>query len=302
MEKKNEARSLDKRDSLRVVTANEMILFEDLANLSLNAKKLLYIAIAQCREVDESFYTYTTTPTELAEMWGIDRSHVYRDSLKITTELMKIVIREETNGKKSYKLHHLFETCKYDDDKVLTLKLHSDMAEFLLGQKGRFSKPKLWDFVRMRSPYSIAIWHLMQREMHSYKPMMTSPIEFDLTLEELRRVTGCTNKLKQIGQFKERVLDKAIREIRENALVSITYTNVKRGRTVVGFRFTAESPWGTVKPEDMTLRQRQQIRKGQLIQKKAAGTITEDEKTELDYLNAGLYQRTIEDYTEGYDE
>jgi plasmid replication initiation protein len=85
----------------------------------------------------------------------------------------------------------------------------------------------------------MAIWHLMQREMHSRKPGITDTIEFELTLEELRQVTGTKDKLKQISEFKKRVLDKAIREIKENCGIIIKYTNLKIGRTVIGFHFSA---------------------------------------------------------------
>ena len=81
----------------------------------------------------------------------------------------------------------------------------------------------------------------MQREMKSKKPNLTSKIEFDLTLDELRQVTGTQNKAvyNAIGNFKNKVLDKALREIEENCCVKISYENIKQGRTVVGFHFTA---------------------------------------------------------------
>lgn len=37
------------------------------------------------------------------------------------------------------------------------------------------------------------------------KPGITNIIEFDLTIEELRKVTGTQDKLKQIGEFKKDV-------------------------------------------------------------------------------------------------
>lgn len=291
-----EVRKIDKRESLRVVTSNGLIVAEDLADLSLNARKLFYIAISQCRKKDTEFYKYEVAPTELAEMWGVNRQQIYKTIDKTTTELMKVVIRTIDADGKSFKKRHLFETCDYTHDKVLEFKLNTEMIEMLLGLDKNFSKPLMWEFMRMRSPYSMAIWHLMQKEMHSFKPMMTAPIEFDLTLEELRKVTGTEKKLKQLSQFKERVLDKAIREIKENCLVNISYTNIKRGRAVVGFRFTAENFFGTIRPEDMTLRQRKIYRKGQLINLKSQRPLTYAEDDELQRLTLELGQMTIEDF------
>ena len=282
-------RKVDKRDNLRVVTSNEFIILEDLAQLTLNARKLLYIAVAQCRMGDDSFYNYEITPAELAEMWGIDKSHVYGYSKKAGIELMKIVVRQEDG--KNYKLRHIFESCEYQDDGYLRFKLHKDMTDMLLGVDKSFSKPRMWDFMRMKSGYSMAIWHLMQREMKSFKPMMSAPIEFDLTIEELRKVTGTENKLRQMSEFKARVLNKAIQEIERNCLVKVNYQNIKKGRTVVGFRFTATSYLGTVQPEELSLRMRQRARRAELVRKKAEGKITDAEQDELQQLNVATIKR-----------
>lgn len=290
-----ESKKIDQRQSLRVVTDNSVINAEDLATLSLNARKLLYIAIAQCKMSDSEFYEYETTPAELADIWGITRSNVYRESDNITSELMKTVIRLP-DGVRGYKKRHLFEICDYNDDSVVKFKLNKEMTNKLLGLEKDFSKPLMWDFMRMRSPYSISIWHLMQMEMKSFKPMMSAPIEFDLSLEELRRVTGTEKKLKQVGQFKERVLDKAIEEIRKNCWTDISYVNIKKGRVVTGFRFTAKSIMGNIKMDDLSFRQQKQARKAMLIHKKAEGTLTPLEYNELQELISELSQMSIEDY------
>lgn len=295
-------KEVDKRESLRVVTANEFILAEGIADLSLNARKMLYLALAQCRKSDPEFYEYSISPVELADIWGISRQWVYQQADAITDELMRLVIKVCEKTGKRFKKRHVFFTCDYDDDSRLTFKLHKEMTDLLLGVDKDFSKPLLWDFMRMRSPYSMAVWHLMQKEMNSAKPMMTRPIEFDLTLDELRQATNTQDKFERLSQFKERVLDKAIREIRENCLVNIHYSYIKKGRAVTGFRFVAESYFGTVRPEDMTLRERQRMRKAQLIHKKAMGLLTEDDALELEYLQAGLYQMTIEDMLNNYPE
>ena len=293
-------KEIDKRENLRVVTKNELLTAAGLSDLSLNARKMLYLALAQCKKGDPEFYQYEISPSELGEIWGVSRQSVYQQADAITDELMRLVIKVCEKSGKRFKKRHVFFTCDYDDDSKLTFMLHKDMTDMLLGVDRDFSRPLLWDFMRMRSPYSMAIWHLMQREMQSFKPMMARPIEFDLTLEELRQVTNTQNKLERLSQFKERVLDKAIREIRENCLVSIRYTYLKKGRTVTGFRFTAENYFGTVDLEALTLRERQRIRKAQLLHKRAIGIISPEEVLELELLRNDLYQMTIEDFLDGY--
>ena len=70
---------------------------------------------------------------------------------------------------------------------------------------------------------------------------LTKRMEFYVSLEELRRITG-TDKQKtydKLSNFKNRILDKALREIEECCGVQITYTNHKQGRNIIGFDFVA---------------------------------------------------------------
>ena len=229
---------VDKRVSIKVVSANDFITAKELSALPLNSRKLLYLAISQCKKSDKEFYEYAISAKDFAEMMGIDESNIYRDGRKITGRLMGLSLDCDLYGQ-GYEQYGLFSKCTYKKkDGIIRFKLNPDMTNFFLNLKKDFSQPLLEDFVHMNSPYSMAIWHLMQREMHSKKPSITQTIEFDLTLAELRSVTGTESKLRQIGQFKERVLDKAIREIRDNCGVVVTYTNIKDSRTIVGFHFT----------------------------------------------------------------
>ena len=294
----SEYRKIDKRQSLRVVTDNDFITTSELTELSLNARKLLYIAISQCKKSDSKFYEYETTPKELAEMWGIDESNVYQAADKITDELMNILIKKTTDKPKEFDKKHLFEKCSYHSH-IVSFKLHAEMRDHFLGLNGDFSKPLVWDFMKMKSPYTMAIWHLMQKEMKSFKPGFSAPIEFEISVDELRAITGTQNKLKQIGQFKERVLDKALAEIEKNCFTKITYTNVKDGHTITAFNFTAESLLGGIDPEKLPIRDRKRARKALLVYKRSIERISEEELKELDRLEKELEQITIPDFLSG---
>lgn len=238
----SEKREIDTRKNIRVVTSNSFITACGLENISLKARKLLYLAISQCRQTDKEFFEYTITVPAFAELMGISPSHVYEEADKLTDELMKGFVRIDQNGGKDFRKYQLFDMCEYHNASI-RFEISQKMTDFLLELKGSFTKPLLEDFIKMKSPYSIAIWHLMQREMHSKKPGVSDKIKWYLSLAELREVTGTQNKLKQVGQFKERVLDKALREIADNCGVNITYENVKVGHTITGFHFTAISPY-----------------------------------------------------------
>lgn len=213
---------------------NGLKAIKGLEKLSLKARKMLYIVISQCRQNDEKFYTYEISVKEFAETMNITSDTIYSEANHITDEL----ISKALYVAKQEKTFSIFSICEYYNG-IFCFKLNPDMTAFLPQLKEEFSKPLLKDFMKMKSPYSIAIWHLMQREMHSHKPNLDNTLKVDLLLEELREVTGTTKKLKQLGQFKERCFDKALREINENCGVKVTYENIKRSRTVIGFRCSA---------------------------------------------------------------
>lgn len=288
----NELKKIDTRESVKTVTSNSFITAKGLEKLSLKARKMLYVAISQCRQNDKNFYTYEISVKDFAELMNITPEAVYSEADKITDELLSGVLRVIPEGKKYFKKYSLFSMCEYEHDGVLRFKLNPDMTAFLLELKGDFSQPLLEDFMKMNSPYSMAIWHLMQREMHSHKPDLTNVIQFDLSLEELREVTGTQDKLKQLGEFKKRVFDKALREIDENCGVKITYENIKKGRTVVGFRCSAVSVFH-IDESKIPQKVKDRARLGVLKIQSKQRELTPEEQAEYDLLVANSEQMEL---------
>lgn len=238
-------KNTDTRKTVRTVTSNDFITAMGIDEMTLKARKLLYIAISQCKKNDQEFFEYQISAKDFAKLMDIEPEAVYQEADKITDELMKSFIRLEMpdqkyKKKKNYEKYQIFSKCSYLDG-ILNFKLNPDMTGYFLNLKKDFTQPLLNDFLKMKSNYSIEIWHLIQREMKSIKPNSTDIIQFDLSLEELRAITGTQNKLKKIAHFKDKCFDKALREIYDNCGVNITYQNIRIGRKIVGFRCTAVS-------------------------------------------------------------
>ena len=237
---KKKARAVDARDNIKLVTSNRFITAYGTEELTLKARKLLFLAIAQCRQNDKKFYEYAITPIEFSTIMGIDVSNLYQEVESITQELMSLSIRiTEADG--GFTKFHVFNKCTYSPENDIVFRLNDEMAVLLLNLTSNFSKPLLSDFTKMKSNYAMQTWHVMQSKMNIRKPTSTETITIYIRLDELRQATGTQDKLPQLVHFKERVLDRTIKEVRTNAGVDISYTNVKKGRTVVGFDFTARS-------------------------------------------------------------
>ena len=236
-------RDLDLRENVRVVTSNNFIMSEELQRLSLNARKLLYLAISQCKKKDEGFYSYSISLTDFADEVGISTSTLYGIVRDVTRELLSLTIFSKYNEEnESFVGYAVFSRCSYNGEKgEIYFKLNPDMTEFLLGLKENFSKPLLSDFMKMKGKYSIPIWHLFQMKMNSAKPKGKEIIEFDCSLDELKQVTDVYDKYSSVGSFKQSVLDPALKYISEACMLSIFYKNKKRGRVIVGFTFRVMS-------------------------------------------------------------
>ena len=285
---------VDDRASLKTITSNSFITAKGLSSLSLKARKMLYIAISQCRKTDCQFYTFEISAVDFAKLMGITPQAVYQDAKVIARELMKGTLEVVPRGKKEFRMYSLFSTCEYTKNGVILFKLNPDMTEFLLQLKRDFSQPLLQDFLKMKSPYSMAVWHLMQREMHSRKPGITDTIEFDLMLDEMRTATGTENKLLQIKGFKTRVLDQALEEIKNNCGVKITYANIKKNRKVVGFHFKAIMASIHVNEEDIPQSTKDRCELFALKQKAKQTGLTILEQERYDMLDARINRLNID--------
>lgn len=262
-------RMIDTRESIKTVTSNTFITAEGLSDLSIKARKLLYIAIAQCRKDDTEFYEYSLSVNEFARLMDVDSSNVYKEADTITDELMKGYIAVKARGKEKFKKYSLFQTCEYSEEGIIQFRLNVELTTFLLELKKDFTQTLLHDFLKMNSPYSMAIWHLIEKEIHGRKPGIYEVIEFNLSLEELREVTGTTDKLAKISHFKARVFDKALREIKDNCGVVITYKDIKIGRSTKGFRCVAVSEYHLERPELPPERMAEIERKAQELRARA---------------------------------
>ncbi len=251
---------IDTRESVRVVTSNNFWKIPGLEDLNIKERKLLLLAIAQCKLKDNEFFTYEISVKEFAEFMGIDASNLFKESYGICKKLFNKEF-EYVDEKTGYDLIHLFSRCTYiKKDHKIVFKLNSELSTMFLNLKKDFSQPLLNDFSKMKSLYAMQLWQLFQEEMKSKKPYGTKVLEFELTLDELRKATGTQEKLKQLSQFKEKVLDKAIQEIYDNCGVKITYTNIKKSRTVIGFHFKAVTKY-YIEPEQMTLEMFEKLQK-----------------------------------------
>ena len=95
-----------------------------------------------------------------------------------------------------------------------------------------YTKYKKEVVLRLKKDYSLDFYHLAKKHQ-----MMGS---FQISLDELFEQLGLPESYRRIGNLKDRVIKPSLDEITVNTDIDLSYENVKRGRSVVGFKFTVK--------------------------------------------------------------
>lgn len=110
------------------------------------------------------------------------------------------------------------------------------------GAEEFFTSYLLEQTASMDSIYSVRLYELLIQ----WKQAKNTPV---FELEKFRDQLGIeAHEYKRMGNFKLRVLDLAVEEINEKSDVKISYVQVKKGRTITGFKFkvlTKDKPKNT---------------------------------------------------------
>ena len=93
-----------------------------------------------------------------------------------------------------------------------------------------YTKYKKDIVLSLKKDYSFDLYHLAKK----YQAMG----EFQISLDELFEQLGLPDSYRRIGNLKDRVINPSLDEITTNTDIDLTYENVKKGRSVVGFKFT----------------------------------------------------------------
>ena len=93
-----------------------------------------------------------------------------------------------------------------------------------------YTKYKKEVVLRLKKDYSLDFYHLAKKHQ--------TMGGFQISLDELFEQLGLPESYKRLDNLKNRVIEPSLDEITANTDIDLSYENVKRGRSVVGFKFT----------------------------------------------------------------
>lgn len=215
------------------VMANDIIKGKQISTLQ--QARFIRLVIAQILKQDTELKTFTCRIQDFAKFWNIDASNIYRDVDDLCTELLKCQVHIGTgNPKRPWEKINWFSCARYDGDGGLTLCLGEQMRPYVLELNKWFTQYQLKSIIGMKSVYGIRLYEILKCDDNKSRDTKGT---FTYELQELKEMLGCENKFKQIGHFKEKVIEKAINDINDNTDLFVYCDYIKTGRRVTAVQF-----------------------------------------------------------------
>ena len=129
------------------------------------------------------------------------------------------------------------------DDGIIYLSFNTALKDFLLELEGGFTQYNYRVIGELRGGYAIRMFEILKQ----YAPIGKRRVK----LVDLRRMLGIENKYPGYGNFKQRVLIQAKKELEKMGILTFEFEEIKKNRKVEELVFYIELHEKELKPEDM---------------------------------------------------
>ena len=220
-----------------IVKDNDFI--EASHSLDLVEQRIIFLAIIKARKnsdkVEETLSNeFVIHASEYMEAFNVERHTAY-ECLKNGVEGLlnaKFIYRyENKNNNIAHRGYNLTSWIEYvDKEACVSVKFSPDVVPLIVGLNKKFTSYELQQIVNLQSRYAVRLYELLIRWRDTKI--------LKISLEELRFCLGI-KKTEYIlmSNFKNRVLDLAVRQVNKFTDITTNYIQKKEGRKIVGFEF-----------------------------------------------------------------
>jgi len=208
-----------------------------LQNLSLPEIRIIQLAIVDARETNTGLSTdkpLRIDALRYAEMFETTRQNGYKRMRDAEENLFNRRFSYIDERGKLIKSRWIQQVTYLDDEGaielVFTLAVVNGISR-IDGAEDFFTSYLLEQTASMDSIYSVRLYELLVQ----WVTAKNTPL---FELDKFRNQLGVEDhEYKRMGNFKLRVLDLAVKEINEKSDIKVSYSQVKKGRTITGFKF-----------------------------------------------------------------
>lgn len=219
--------------------------------LNLSQKRIMAMAMAMTDSVpakdlldgQRNGWTVRLSAAEYAETFGVD-AHTAYDQLKVGARalLRTLWTANQLDGNKTVTINGQWLSLAVyrKHEAVVDISFHEKVAPHLLGLRKQFTTYKLKQASALRSVYSWRLFECLQ----SWKEKGRWVVD----IEEFQRIMEAPKSCqKDFFNLKQRVIEPAVKELREKDNYEIEWMPIKSGRKVGALCFTFRpSPQGAL--------------------------------------------------------
>lgn len=219
-----------------VVKGNELT--EAAYTLGLSEQRVLILAVIQAREKGETITSDTmleVKATTYAEKFGVTKWTAY----EALNDAVDTLWRRQATLNLMYKGHRERAMVRWvtyasyiDDLAIVRIRFSPELLPMIGIIEQNFTKYELAQISGLQTAYSVRLYELMIQWRSNCSP---PPIE----LAELRERLGVTSiEYPRMDNFKRRVLEPAIAQVNKHTDITVSYEQIKAGRTITHLKFT----------------------------------------------------------------
>lgn len=221
-----------------VIKSNRVV--EASYRLSLNEQRIILAAIVEARESQKGLLDghITLEAKRFAQTFGVDEQNAYGQLKEAMDSLFGrfIVVRDihpESGKDRVSKVHWISSASYIDGAGAVQLRFAPEMVPYITRLEAEFTSYRLEKIGKLTSAHAVRLYELLLQ----YKDIGSREIGLEWLKETLQIGEGYSGRT-AIADFKKRVIDPSVKQINEHTDLSVTYENVKTGRTVSGLLFS----------------------------------------------------------------
>jgi plasmid replication initiation protein len=227
----------------KLVTKSNMLI-EANYKLGVVEQKIILCLASNIQPNDSDFKTYTLPVKEFNKLLGLKGTPKYSELRQTTKELMQKVFEVRIN-KKVIQVAWLSYVAYNESEGTIDIRFDPFLRPYLLELKSHFTSYKLENVVKLKSSYAIRIYELLKQ----YEKLQ----ERTFLLSDLRKMLGAEDIYPAYGNFKQRVLVPAQKELKKKTDIHFEIDEIKTGRRVEKVKFIINSVSKTYEREQLEL-------------------------------------------------
>ena len=218
-------------DGKHLVTQSNNLI-EARYSITKNEQLILCAMMSFINPNDTDFLTYKTSISQFVNLLNVDNKSATREIRGVIKRLLSRVLEIETPH--GWEMFQWVSFAKVDMEKdELLLRFHDKLKPYLLELKGRFTKLKLQEVVKLKSVYSIRMYQILI-DFHGRKQS-----SFIYTLEDFRQIIlgRDSKKYPSFKYFRMKVLNISQKELNQKSNLSFTFKTIRIGRKIGKIEF-----------------------------------------------------------------